>query len=369
MKIGIITDALDEEKGAGIKTYVLNLVRNLDSKDITLIHYRKSKDNAYSRFKEIVIPLPNIPFYREFRKIGIMPSMLNRFDIVHEPCQIGPFFFKSRFRKIVTVHDLSVIKFPKSHKGLHYVHHKLGLQRTLKNVDRIIAVSNSTKRDLIRMFKVPARKIKVIYEAADKQYRVINDKKELEGFRAKYGINYPFVLYVGTLEPRKNIPRLVNAFGRVKKKGYPHKLIIVGKKGWKYKAIFGMIKKLRLEKEIVFTGFIEEKELPLFYNAADAFVFPSLYEGFGLPVLEAMQCGCPVIIANNSSLPEVAGDAALKANPKDAQDIATKIERVLKDKKLRVKLAQKGVKQAMRFSWKRCAKETLDLYKEVLDFK
>jgi glycosyltransferase involved in cell wall biosynthesis len=369
MEIGIITDALDEKKGAGIRTYVLNMVRNLDSKDITLIHYKKNKDKVYSRFKELIIPMRNIPFYREIRKMFVMPCMLNKFDIVHETVQIGPFFFKSRFKKIVTVHDLSVIKFPKSHKGLHYVHHKLGLQRTLKNVDRIIAVSNSTKKDLIRLFKVPARKIKVIYEAADKQYRVINDKKELERFKTRYHIDYPFVLYIGTLEPRKNIPRLIKAFRLVKKKGYPHKLLVVGKKGWKYKAIFKMIKTLGLEKDVVFTGFIEEKELPLFYNVADVFVFPSLYEGFGLPVLEAMQCGCPVIIANNSSLPEITGDAALKVNARDVRDIAMKIERLIKDKNLKIKFAQKGVKHARRFSWKRCAKETRELYKEVLNLK
>jgi len=368
MKIGIITDALDEDKGAGIKTYTKNILRHMPTDDITLIHYKECQEKEYAQFKDIIIPMKKLPFYREFRKMWLMPKILEneQFELIHEPCQIGPFFFKSSFKKVVTVHDLSVLLFPETHKAIHYFHHTFGLKRTLKNVDRIIAVSNSTKNDLIRILNIPPHKIEVIYEAASNNYRVIRDNSSLEEFRNRYKLNFRYILYVGTLEPRKNVSGLVKAFYMLKKRGFSHKLVIVGKKGWKYKQLFELIRTLKLSKDIVFTGYVEESDLPYFYNCAELFVYPSRYEGFGLTVIEAMRCGCPVITSNVSSLPEAAGKAAILIDPSDTAQIANAAENVLNNKKLRNEMVKKGIKHSAKFSWEMSSKQTFRLYKTIL---
>ena len=359
MKIGIITDSLDDGS-AGISVYTENLVGNIikiDNKnEYVLIHHSKNPKAVYKLTKELIVPLKNIPFAREYRKVFQLPKILEKekFDIIHETTQIGPFFKKSKFKKVVTVHDLTPLKFPKTHSFLDILHHKIGLKKILKKVDKVVAVSNSTKKDILEYFNVDESKIKVIYEGC-KKLDINDDCLE------KYGIKKPYFLYVGTLEPRKNIPNLIKAF---KQSSVDCQLIIGGKKGWKYMKIFKIVEELGMKNKIIFPGFIDGDDLGFLYKNAIAFVFPSLYEGFGLPILEAMYCGCPVITSNNSSLPEVVGKAGLLVDPLNVDHISRAIIKV-QDESVRKNMIKEGYKQANIFNWKRAAKETINIYKNL----
>jgi glycosyltransferase involved in cell wall biosynthesis len=226
----------------------------------------------------------------------------------------------------------------------------------------IISISHHTKYDMLKHFKIPEDKIKVIHLAANECYKPLKED-EIYKINEKYSLNHPYILYVGGLEPKKNIPTLLKAFYKLKKHDVNHKLVITGEKRWNYKSIFETIDKLNLQKEVIFTGYIPDEDLPALYNAADLFVYPSLYEGFGLPPLEAMACGTPVITSNTSSLPEVVGDAGIMVNPYDIDELTNKMYKVLTNEGLTEELSKKGLERAKLFSWKKCAEETLNTYK------
>jgi len=375
MKIGIITDAIDD-RAAGIGTYVRNVVPEivrLDKKnDYYLIHFDNSKNVFYKQFNnnkkvhEIIIPIKKLPFARETRKIIFMPKILNRYElnIVHEMAQIGPFFTKTNYKKIVSIMDIAAIILPKTQPFISVIRHKFGLPIILRNVDKIITISENTKKDLLKYFKISKEKITPTLLAADKSIIRITDKNKINLFKKKYDIDYPFLLFVSTLEPRKNIIRLLKAFSKAKEE-IPQKLIIVGRKGWKYHDISKTIKRLKLEKDVVFREKIANNELPLFYSTADIFVYPSLYEGFGIPPLEAMICGCPVITSNVSSIPEVVGNAAELINPYNIGELKDSIIKLANNKELRGKLSKRGIEQAKKFTWKKTAEKTIKIYEEL----
>jgi glycosyltransferase involved in cell wall biosynthesis len=218
----------------------------------------------------------------------------------------------------------------------------------------------ATKCDLIERYGTEPDKITVVYPGYDEAtFQPVRDEEVIEAVKARYGIAGDYILFVGTLQPRKNLIRLVKAFADCRSPIADCRLVIAGKKGWLYQEIFRRVEELGLEKKVVFTGYVPEGDLPALLSGAHLFVFPSLYEGFGLPVLEAMACGTPVVCSNASSLPEVAGDAALMVDPLDVEGLATAMERVLSDEELRAELTERGFKQARKFSWERCARETL----------
>jgi glycosyltransferase involved in cell wall biosynthesis len=370
MKIGIITDCVDDG-AAGVGVYTRNLVENLVRIDkrnqYFLVHYKKSNDSFYKGKAQIIVEMKQLPFYREFRKAFLLPGLLDRIglDVVHEPMQIGPFFLKKGFSSVVTVHDLSPLLFPETFNRIVYLHHKYGMIRILRNVDAVVTDSHNTRKDLLERFSVDPKKIRVIHLGVAERFKPANHLV-CERLREKLGLADPFVLYLGTLEPRKNLTSLIDAFHKLKKDiRMNHKLLICGAKGWKYSNIFKRVKQLRLENEVVFTGFIDDEDLPALYSSAKVFVFPSIYEGFGLPPLEAMACGCPVICSNAASLPEVVGDAAITVSPYDANRLSQELYHVLSSKRLRQRLIRKGFKNVKRFSWKRCAEQTLQVYQEV----
>lgn len=237
----------------------------------------------------------------------------------------------------------------------------------IKNrADAIIAISNHTKMDCIKYLGIPEEKIRVIYEAADEIFKPEKIKEEMKNhLKDKYGIEFPFILSVGTLEKRKNLPNVLKAFYRLKKTGNHHKLVIVGKIGWKYNKIFSTMEELDLKKDVIFTGYVPDEDLVKIYNAADLFVFPSIYEGFGLPPLEAMACGCPVITSNTSSLPEVVGDAGVTVDPYDDKALADEMHRILSNDGFKTELSKKSLERAELFSWRQTAKETWNVYEEV----
>ncbi|XRP97070.1 glycosyltransferase family 4 protein [Methanocaldococcus sp. 16A] len=382
MKIGIIANPIDDIK-TGIGSYTYNVLselfkieyeKNNDNK-YTIIHRKKCEHlnnmlNKYNFLNEIIIPVPKIPFGHEIQKMIITPKVLKNhdFDIVHDVYHFGPFLFLKKPKRILTVYDLTPLLYSKTHKKSKVLMHKYYFPLVLKVTDKIIAISHHTKNDIIKHFKIPEDKIRVIHLAANENYRPLKEN-EINKIKQKYNLNDPFILYVGTLEPRKNILNLLKAFYKLKKQGIKHKLVITGKKGWKYRNIFELIDKLNLQKEVIFTGYVPDEDLPGLYNAADLFVYPSLYEGFGLPPLEAMACGTPVITSNTSSLPEVVGDAGIMVNPYDVDELAKAMYEVLTNDGLREELSKKGLERAKLFSWKKCAEEHLKVYEEVYNMR
>lgn len=369
MNIGIISWFIDRQR-TGIDTYTYSLIENLIKigkvNNLYLIHYKKYQDEVYIKTHDVIIP--KIPF-KLINVLGL-PYVIGKInaDILHVPShwhtQIMPFFLNQKVKKILTIHDLTPLLYPETHTKQTVFLWNSTLKLIKNKINMIIADSQNTKNDCIKYLNIPEEKIKVIYLASDEIYQLINNKQEIrkELYKKYKYIGSPFILYVGTLEKRKNIPVLIKAFYKLKKMKMTHKLIIVGKKGWKYDDIFKTIEALNLQKDVIFTGYVPKEDLVKFYNLADVFVYPSLYEGFGLPPLEAMACGCPVITSNTSSLPEVVGDAGIMVNPYDVEGLVKAMYEVLTNESLRKELSRKSLQRAKLFSWRKTAEETWKVY-------
>jgi glycosyltransferase involved in cell wall biosynthesis len=240
------------------------------------------------------------------------------------------------------------------------------LQRYIDRADAVICISDHTKNDVINFFKVPEEKMRVTLLAADERFAPIADHDAVSRVTKRLGIEGEYILYTGTMDSRKNILTLVRAFDMLKKeKRIDHKLVLAGKKGWLYEEILESVRTLGLEKDVVFTGFVADDDMPYLYNGAVLFAYPSLYEGFGLPPLEAMACGCPVVTSNTTSLPEVVGDAGLMVDPERPEELADAMGRIIEESELRAGLRARGLLRAAEFSWKRCAGETLEIYRSL----
>jgi glycosyltransferase involved in cell wall biosynthesis len=244
------------------------------------------------------------------------------------------------------------------------VYKKYILNLSVKKADAIIADSHSTRRDIIEFFKVDEKKIKVIHLGVESRFRPISN---VEGYRTRNNLPTKMILNIGTLEPRKNVVTLIRAFKRLQGRGFKnYVLIIAGEKGWLYKKIFEEIKSSGMERSIRLLGVVRDEELPLLYNCADLFVYPSLYEGFGLPPLEAMACGVPIITSNTSSLPEVVGNAGIMVDPNDIESLSDEMYRVLEDKELKHRMSRDGLKRSKMFTWEKTVNDVIKVYNEVL---
>ena len=367
MRIGIDARV---SRHTGIREYVRNLIKNLRKIDrsnqyVIFLNTEDFPDYSleHSGFKHRIISSKaftiseqvEIPFF----------ARLERLDIYHSPHFLLPLL--NSCRNVVTIHDLIPKFFSEELSSfMAKIYYDFMLKAAMKNAAKILTVSDCTKKDLIEIFDIPDRKIKVTYEAAGDKYRPIDNEDLLNRVKKKFNISEDFVLYVGLQKPHKNLVRLIEAFkillGDSKIKV---QLLIVGKKDTKSSTVSRTIERLNLKDSICLTDYVPEEDLPLIYNAALAFVFPSLYEGFGLCPLEAMACGTPVISSNFASLKEVLGDAALIFNPLDIRDMADKMRQIITDEALRKQLKQKGLRRASEFSWRQCALETLDAYKEL----
>lgn len=372
MDIGLIANVIDGKR-TGVGNYTYNLIKNLlkidNENSYTLIHNIQSSDEIYKDDEELIIKYPDIPFRITVGNNIVTARKISQssFDIVHDPSQISPFLFRSDFKKVLTIHDLTPIIFPETHSVIHSLQQRLILPKTLKNIDKIVVVSRNTQLDVINHLKVEEEKTELIYCGRDERFKPIKDEHELERIRKKYNLPSKFILDVSTLEPRKNISRLIEAFYQLKTKVHiSHKLVIVGRKGWKSKEIFNTIKRLNFQNEVMLTDYLNDEDLPIVYNLADMLVYPSIYEGFGLPPLEAMASGCPVIASNTSSLPEVVSDAGILINPYNIDEIANAMYEVLNDDCLRENMIKKGLKRANLFSWDKTAKETIKLYNQLV---
>jgi glycosyltransferase involved in cell wall biosynthesis len=240
------------------------------------------------------------------------------------------------------------------------------MRLSAKQANAIVTVSESTRRDAIRLLGVDPGKVTTTQLGVDASFRVINDLHAKKEIALKYDLPEKFILYLGTIEPRKNLPLLVRAYRLLVDNGTHLKLILVGKYGWMYQEVFNLVRELSLEDMVQFTGYIPQVELPLIYNLASLFVYPTIYEGFGLPVLEAMACGLPVITSDIASLPEIVGEAGILVPTGDLDALFDAMKRVTHDKELREKLTIQGLLRARDFSWERTAQLTLQVYRRVL---
>ncbi len=372
MRIGI--DYTAAQQRAGIGRYVRGLVAALAQLD---------SENRYvllsaGRPQEVAFPsnfsLHFLPFSPRWAAILWqrlrLPLPVDLFtgplDLFHSPDYVLPPLFRGK--RLLTIHDLSFLRYPQgADPSLRW--YLLGaVPRSVARADLILADSQCTKRDLVELWGVEEERVEVLYPGVEERYRPL-ERESLEGARERYGLDSPFILTVGTLEPRKNHVRLLRAYRSLRSQGFPHRLVVAGAKGWLYEAIFEEMERLHLEEEVAFLGFVAEEDLPALYNLADLFVFPSLYEGFGLPPLEAMACGTPVVTSHVSSLPEVVGEAALMVPPEDVEALTEAMERGLSDLSLRRELVNKGLEQARRFTWKGAAERLLAIYQRMGESK
>ncbi|MBI5565095.1 MAG: glycosyltransferase family 4 protein [Chloroflexi bacterium] len=269
-----------------------------------------------------------------------------------------------RIRSVFTLHDLIFQFDPDSHKPLNIAFLKTLMPRFLRAAHAIIAVSECSKRDAVRLYHIPPDKIRVIYEGVDPHFAPVTDQAKLSAVRAKYNLPDRFIVHVGTIEPRKNLPLLFDVIAQARAQS-DQQLVVAGKLGWLTEPILAKVKELGLEDRVTFTGFVADEDLPALISSATLLAMPSKYEGFGLPVLEAMACGTPVIASNASSLPEVGGAAALYARPNDPASWAQLIDRVWGEAELQASLREKGLKQAAQFKWATMARETAEVYRAV----
>lgn len=317
-----------------------------------LPHLTTNLSNKPWRMSALVGQFAHIP------QDGLFPGV----DLFHATDHLLPRL--SRVRSVFTLHDVIYRHYPETHMRLNRWFLTLMMPRFLRAADRIIAVSECTKRDALRLYDIDESKIHVIYEGVNPRFRPASPSA-IAAARQRYHLPAHYLLVVGTIEPRKNLTMLLEAYTMLKERQPELKLLIVGQKGWLYEGFFRRLRELGLEEEVIFPGFVPDEDLPAIYSAAELLAFPSLYEGFGLPVLEAMACGTPVVCSNTSSLPEVAGDAALLIPPQDVRAWVEALERVVRDASLRAALRRRGLEQAARFTWERAARRTLEIYREA----
>jgi glycosyltransferase involved in cell wall biosynthesis len=285
-------------------------------------------------------------------------------DLFHAPDFILPPLRRGT-RSIVTIHDLSFVREPDSVMPGMGRHLNKWVPQSVQQASHVIAVSEATRQDLIELYQTPPEKISVLYHGVGPEFKPIRETACLKAVRQKYGLNdRPFILSVGTIQPRKNYQRLIQAFARVDPGAM---LVIAGGAGWKNEAIFDELKKAGLQERVRFPGFVAEADLPALYSAATLVIYPSLYEGFGLPVLEAMACGAPVIASNRSSLPEVVGEAGWLIDPYDIDSMAVAMGQLLEDVSGRESLTRAGQSWAAQFTWSKTGVELVNLYKKIIE--
>lgn len=372
MFIGINCRSFLKRKYTGIGRYTYHLVKNLSEID---------KENQYQLYakKGFLNISKKLPYFgaRNFLvktdrfNRGIEKS-LGKVDIYHSPSP-DSLNINHGAKTIVTVHDLIFKTFPQGHTQRTLDETEKQFTSIGKIASKIICCSQNTVNDLKKHFHIPQHKIAMVYQGVDKGLFYSLPPEEMNAayrlIRAR-GIREPFILSVGTIEPRKNLENILHAFDKLRTRGqFFGKLVVIGMKGWMSDGIEGLIRKLELKNHVVFLGYLSDRELRYFYNLAEIFVFPSFYEGFGFPIVEAFSCGTPVVTSNVSSCPEVAQDAAVIVDPHDPEDIAQGIARIVGDPKLKQTLREKALKRALDFSFRKTAQETLEVYKEVYHSK
>ncbi|OGB74258.1 hypothetical protein A2V68_00630 [candidate division Kazan bacterium RBG_13_50_9] len=373
-RIGIDARMFGTAHAAGIGQYAEELIGNV---------VRQDTDNQYRVF---VAPAASVGFpiygpnlekvvasfrHYTYGEQFLYPAVLVKagLDLIHYTNFNSPVFF-TRIPSIVTIHDLTLWFFAgRTHRGwLKKALYRFVVRRACQNAKGIIAITKATRDDIVRVLGIPASKITVIYEAVAKRYRPISNPERLSALKHKFNIAKPYALYVGQWRDHKNLVRLIRAFGLLRRRYHlDYQLVLAGKIDNRYPQVPDTIRELGLKDEVVLAGYVADTDLPYLYNGAEFFVFPSLYEGFGLPPLEAMACGTPVVSSNVSCMPEVLGDAAYYFDPRKVEAMAKTMAEVAKSYALKRSLKLKGLRQVRQYSFEKMARQTIKLYHRVLE--
>ena len=370
MRIAIDAHSVGTRLG-GNESYATNLIEALAEIDqvnqytifVTRREARERFSNRWPNF-QVRATLPHTPFVRipltlsaELRR--------NRVDVLHVQFTSPPF---SPCPVVVSIHDLSFEHLPQTFKRRSRMQLRMTVRRSARNAAQIIALSEYARTDLINTYHLRPERVSVVPLAAPAAFAPVRDDNELQRVRQTYGIERDYILSVGSIQPRKNLRRLIEAYSLLRGKqteGKLPQLVLVGKNAWLYDETLRSLKDRNVDTSIILTGYVPESDLPALYSGAVCFVYPSYFEGFGLPPLEAMKCGAPVIVGNKTSLPEVVGDAALMIDPFDVNAIAAAIKRVIADSDVRAELRVKGLERAKQFDWKETARQTLEVYERA----
>lgn len=374
MRIGVNALYLIPGKVGGSEVHLRNLVRWL-GKDRVHEYYIFVNRESAGIFEEIapsfkVVPCavsaesrPRRILYEQF----VLPFKVRRLglDALVSAGMTAPFFVPTA--SFLIIHDLQHINMPQNFGRLYLVFLRFFIYMSSVRSDAIITISNKVKKDIVRYYGIPGDEISVVYHGVDRDLFYARDAQEVGAARKKYGLPASFVLYIASSLPHKNYERLLEAFSIVKKKQAGLKLVLIGARDYGREAIRKKIDELSLSNDVVFLGWLPFEDIPAIYSAADVFVFPSLHEGFGIPVLEAMACGVPVVCSGIEPLDEVAGDAAMLVDPYDSSSIAGGIGEVLEDREIRGRLVEKGLERASAFTWEKTAAATLKAVSETIE--
>ncbi len=374
MLIGIDASRATTSQRTGTETYSLELIRSLArlsaAEGARRFRLYTNGPPPPGRFWDDPAPLGwevcSIPWPRLWTHARLSAEMLlHPPDVLFVPAHVLPLHHPAA--SVTTVHDLGYLHYPEAHRPADRRYLDWSTAWSARQSRAVIADSVATRDDLVRAYGIVSDKIHVIYPGAQPGLALVTNSKEIAQARARYGIGERYLLYVGTLQPRKNLSRVVEAFRRLvaanRLEGV--QLVLAGKQGWLYDDLFAQVDAAGLRERVLFPGYVEDADLAPLISGATAFVFPSLYEGFGMPVLEAQACGVAVMTGKNSSLPEVAGDAALLVDPLDVDAIAAAMQRLVDDATLRQQLTRRGFENVRRFSWEKCARETLAVLESV----
>jgi glycosyltransferase involved in cell wall biosynthesis len=331
----------DESCFNGLKSERLHIIR-VKSKIFRKIYLR------------IILEQLLIPFIIIKHKIDVVHSLHYSFPLL--ACGA---------KRVVTVHDMTFYLFPEMHVPLKRLYFRQFIRLSSRMASKIITISRCTADDYLRRFKIDGAKLVPILLGKDERFNGFLDPGKVYEIKERYGICGDYLLFIGTIEPRKNITTLIRAFRRILDDGYSLSLVIGGKRGWYFKEVFELVRELHLENNIIFTGFIDECDKPYVIAGATLFVYPSLYEGFGIPVLEALSCGVPTITSNVSSMPEVAGDAAILIDPSSIEELYHSIRKLLDDRGFYEELKRRSLLQSEKFSWEKTAELTIEVYNSL----
>jgi glycosyltransferase involved in cell wall biosynthesis len=356
----------------GIGRYVFEMVKHLielDQENHYVLFFNEREFGEFQipndRWQKRLVNIPHYSLAEQWKFYRILQK--EKLDLMHFPHFNAPILYKRPF--VVTIHDLTLHYYPSKEyqpkwslkKGIQVLFYRFLMGQVVKNAKHIISVSDNTKKDLLKEYSVPTEKVTTIHEGVPEHFQ----KAPVEGIQAvrqKFNIGKPYLLYTGVWRSHKNLLNLLKAFRIILDQGHELQLVFTGKKDHVYPEIPQLIHDLHLEDRVVLTGFVSEEELVALMSGAEVYVFPSLYEGFGLPPLEAMQLGVPVACSNTSSLPEVCQDAAMYFDPKNVQEMADAIQKILKNPELRQELIDSGQKNLRRFSWKDMTSHIIDIY-------
>ena len=376
MRIGIEATAALEGRRTGVGNYVAQLLAGLEALDaggagieLTLFANRDAQQGAGS---PAGLPRPydrdRLPIRTLWMQLGLPRSIARlRPDLCHFPNHLAPVLRRIESPFVVTIHDMAVYRCPRYQPLKTTSIHRALIPAVARRASIVLTVSESARQDILEHLRLPEERVRVVYEGVHAAFHEAPSPSQVQALRARLGLHCPYILSVGTLEPRKNHLGLIEAYERlVRQQRVPHHLVLAGGRGWRNRALLARLTSSGLRDRIHLLGYVQDADLPALYHGADAFAFPSWYEGFGLPVLEAFTCGVPTLISSDPALREVAGlGNALIADPSCPEEMAGALHRLLSDGPLRAALRLRGIRRAREFSWERCARQTLEVYREA----